>query len=80
KGLSPAKKLIFRNLLAHPGRFDTLLDWAGRFQGVFTKPDTNAQGTSCARLVSPLLSHRHFMPLSTTPFHKTLPENGGTDH
>jgi glycolate oxidase iron-sulfur subunit len=74
KGLSPAKKLIFRNLLAHPGRFDTLVDWAGRFQGLFTKPDANAQGTSCARLVSPLLSHRHFMPLSTTPFHKTLPE------
>ncbi|MCA1785906.1 MAG: (Fe-S)-binding protein, partial [Desulfobacteraceae bacterium] len=45
KGLSPAKKLIFRNLLAHPGRFDTLVDWAGRFQGVFTKPDTNPQGT-----------------------------------
>lgn len=76
KGLSPAKKLIFRNLLAHPGRFDTLVDWAGRFQGVFSKPDANAQGTSCARLVSPLLSHRHFMPLSATPFHKTLPEKG----
>jgi glycolate oxidase iron-sulfur subunit len=78
KGLSPAKKLIFRNLLAHPGRFDTLVGWAGRFQGLFAKPSDNAQGTSCARLVSPLLSHRHFMPLSTTPFHKTLPEKGMT--
>jgi glycolate oxidase iron-sulfur subunit len=78
KGLPPAKKLIFRQLLAHPGRFDALVEWAGRFQGLFTRPDANAQGTSCARLVSPLLSNRHFMPLSTTPFHKTLPEKGGT--
>jgi len=78
KGLSPAKKLIFRQLLANPGRFDAMVDWAGRFQKVFTKPSANAQGTSCARLVSPLLSHRHFMPLSTTPFHKTLPEKGFT--
>jgi glycolate oxidase iron-sulfur subunit len=77
KGLSPAKKLIFRQLLAHPGRFDALVDWAGRFQGLFTRPDANAQGTSCARLMSPLLSNRHFMPLSPNPFHKTLPEKGG---
>ncbi len=78
KGLSPAKKLIFRQLLAHPGRFDAMVDWAGRFQGLFAKPDANAQGTSCARLVSPLLSHRHFMPLSPTPFHKILPGKGLT--
>ena len=78
KGLSPAKKLIFRQLLAHPGRFDALVEWAGRFQGLFTRPDANAQGTSCARLVSPLLSDRHFMPLSPTPFHKTQPEKGVT--
>jgi glycolate oxidase iron-sulfur subunit len=79
KGLSPAKKLIFRQLLAHPGRFDALVDWAGRFQGLFTRPDANAQGTSCARLVSPLVSNRHFMPLSPNPFHKTLPEKGVTN-
>ena len=78
KGLSPAKKLVFRQLLAKPDRFDSLVEWAGRFQGLFTKPSANAQGTSCARLVSPLLSHRNFMPLSTTPFHKTLPEKGFT--
>ena len=34
------------------------------------------RGTSCARLVSPLVSNRHFMPLSPHPFHKTLPEKG----
>jgi glycolate oxidase iron-sulfur subunit len=79
KGLSPAKKLIFRQLLANPGRFDTMVEWAGRFQGLFTKPSANVQGTSCARLVSPLLANRHFMPLSTTPFHKNLPKKRLTD-
>jgi len=76
KGLSPAKKLIFKKMLANPGTFDTLVAWAGKFQSIFTKPDGNAQGTSCARLVSPLLANRHFLPLASTPFHKELPEQG----
>jgi glycolate oxidase iron-sulfur subunit len=76
KGLSPAKKLIFKKMLASPGTFDTLVEWAGKFQGIFTKPDHNAQGTSCARLVSPLLANRHFLPLAATPFHAELPEQG----
>ena len=76
KGLSPAKQLIFKKMLANPGTFDTLVAWAGKVQGLFTKPDDNAQGTSCARLVSPLLADRHFLPLAKTPFHKELPEEG----
>ncbi len=76
KGLSPAKQLIFKKMLANPGTFDTLVAWAGKFQGLFAKADANAQGTSCARLVSPLLANRHFMPLASTPFHKELPEEG----
>lgn len=76
KGLSPAKQLIFKKMLANPGTFDTLVAWAGKFQGLFTKPDANAQGTSCARLVSPILGNRHFLPLASVPFHKELPENG----
>ena len=76
KGLSPAKKLIFKKMLANPGTFDTLVAWAGKFQNLFTKPDANAQGTSCARLVSPLINNRHFIPLASTPFHKELPAQG----
>lgn len=76
KGLSPAKKLIFKKMLANPGTFDTLVAWAGKFQTIFTRPDGNAQGTSCARLVSPLLANRHFLPLASTPFHAELPEQG----
>ena len=76
KGLSPAKKLIFKKMLANPGTFDTLVAWAGKFQALFTKPDANAQGTSCARLISPLLTDRHFMPLAATPFHREIPKQG----
>ncbi len=72
KGLSPVKKLIFKKMLANPKTFDILTQWAGRFQNLFIKDEANAQGTSCARLVSPLLSNRHFLPMAKNPFHKTL--------
>ncbi len=76
KGLSPAKRLIFKKMLASPKTFDSLVAWAQKFQGIFTSKDANAQGTSCARLVSPLLANRHFMPVASVPFHKCLPEQG----
>lgn len=73
KGLSPVKKLIFKKMLANPRTFDTLTRWAGRFQNLFIKDETNAQGTSCARLISPLLGNRHFLPMAGNPFHRALP-------
>jgi len=72
KGLSPVKRLIFKKMLANPKTFDTLTQWAGRFQNLFIKNEVNAQGTSCARLVSPLLGNRHILPMAKTPFHKSL--------
>lgn len=71
KGLSPAKRLILKKMLANPATFDRLTELAGKFQGLFTKSDKNAQGTSCARLVSPLLHNRHLLPMADKPFHKT---------
>ncbi|SLM30274.1 LdhB [Desulfamplus magnetovallimortis] len=77
KGLSPMKKLIFRKMLANPSTFDNLTEWAGKFQGIFTKDEKNAQGTSCARLVAPLISplinDRHILPMAAKPLHKTTP-------
>jgi glycolate oxidase iron-sulfur subunit len=67
-GLSPAKRLIFRQLLAKPALFDRLLAWAPRFQHLFTKPADQLLGTSCARLPFPL-GNRHFKGLAPTPFH-----------
>ena len=72
KGLSPVKRLIFKRMLANPKTFDALTKWAGQFQNLFIKNEANAQGTSCARLVSPLLSNRHFLPMAKNPFHETL--------
>ncbi|MBF0412884.1 MAG: (Fe-S)-binding protein [Desulfamplus sp.] len=71
KGFSPAKKLIFRKMLSNPATFDHLTEWAGKFQNIFTKKDKNAQGTSCARVVSPLFGDRHFLPMSDKPFRKS---------
>ncbi|MBF0235090.1 MAG: (Fe-S)-binding protein, partial [Desulfamplus sp.] len=42
-------------------------------QNIFTKKDKNAQGTSCARVVSPLFGDRHFLPMANKPFHNSKP-------
>jgi glycolate oxidase iron-sulfur subunit len=72
QGLSPAKKAIFRGMLAHPELFDRLGEWGAKFQKVFTKPANEVIGTSCARFMSPLIGERHFRPLAAVPFHKRI--------
>ena len=73
QGLSPAKKILFKGMLAHPELFDKLGEWGARFQKVFTKPANDVIGTSCARFMSPLIGDRHFRPLAATAFHKIIP-------
>ena len=72
-GLPPAKRLILRGLLARPELFDKMGEWGAKFQKVFTRPVNEVVGTSCARVVSPLLGNRHFRNLADTPFHKRVP-------
>jgi glycolate oxidase iron-sulfur subunit len=72
KGLSFIKKLLFKKMLSNPGTFDVLTQWAGQFQHLFIKDQGNIQGTSCARLVSPLLANRHFLPMAKTSFHSSI--------
>ena len=67
-GLSPLKRLIFRQILARPAMFDRLLAWAPQFQHLFTKPADELLGTSCAKVSFPL-GDRHFKGLAPTPFH-----------
>ncbi len=69
-GLSPAKKAVFRSLLGRPKLFDRLLETGAVIQRAFARPANELLGTSCARLVSPLLSRRHFVPLARVPFHR----------
>ncbi|MEA3279854.1 MAG: (Fe-S)-binding protein [Thermodesulfobacteriota bacterium] len=72
-GLSPVQKLIFRGILASPQGFDRFMEWAIKFQNLFTRPDDKLPGTSHMRLVSPLIGNRHFTPLAPLPFHRILP-------
>jgi len=72
-GLSPAKKIILRGMLAHPKLFDRAMEWGAGFQKFFTKPVNDMLGTSCTRFASPL-GDRHIKSLAPTPFHKIVPE------
>ena len=70
-GLSPAKKLLFRQLLARPRLFDGLLSLAPRWQGLITRPAHPELETARSRLPA-LLAERHFSPLAPRPLHRLL--------
>jgi glycolate oxidase iron-sulfur subunit len=72
QGMSSAKKVIFREMLARPERFDLLISFAAKFQNLFARQVNQELGTSCARFISPLPSDRHFIPLAPEPFHKKI--------
>jgi glycolate oxidase iron-sulfur subunit len=72
-GLSPAKKIILRGALSQPEIFDKMVEWGSKFQKIFTRSASEHMGTSCARLVSPLLRNRHFKRLAPVPFHRMIP-------
>lgn len=72
-GLSPAKKLIFKQLLTRPQLFNKLLASAGKLQGLFSKPANALLGTSCARFQAPLIADRHFPRLADKPLHQQVP-------
>ena len=72
-GLSPLQKIIFRGMLSSPQVFDRFMEWAIKFQSLFTRQDDKLPGTSHIRLVSPLIGNRHFTPLAPLPFHRTVP-------
>ena len=71
-GLSPAKRLILRGMLANPALFDRLTEWGARFQKIFTRPVNDIVGTSCARVMSPLIQDRHLRTLAPVPFHRQV--------
>ena len=68
-GMPRAKRVVFRRLLAQPERFNRVLSWGARVQGLFLKPANELLGTSCARFTSPL-ANRHFKALAAVPFHR----------
>jgi glycolate oxidase iron-sulfur subunit len=50
-----------------------LTEWGARFQKVLTRPVNDIVGTSCARVMSPLIQDRHFRTLAAVPFHRQVP-------
>ncbi len=71
-GLSPAKRLILKGILANPVLFDRLIEWGARLQKIFIRPVNDIVGTSCARIMSPLIRDRHFRTLAPVPFHRQV--------
>ena len=79
-GLPPTKRLILKGMLANPTLFDRLTEWGARFQKLFTRPVNDVVGTSCARVISPVLQDltqnltqgRHFRTLAPKPFHRQI--------
>ncbi|NLY41097.1 MAG: (Fe-S)-binding protein [Desulfovibrionales bacterium] len=69
-GLPAAKKAIFQGLLTKPALFNSVLDVASKFQGVFTKTANEVIGSSCSRIQAPVIGERHFMPLAKKPLRK----------
>jgi len=72
-GLPAVKKAIFKGLLTKPAVFNSLLDVASKFQGVFTKTANEVIGSSCSRINAPVIGERHFMPLAKKPLRKIEP-------
>jgi glycolate oxidase iron-sulfur subunit len=70
-GLHPAKKIVFRGMLAHPRLFDSLVKSASRLQGIFVKPADELLGTSCGRFFFPL-PDRHMKTFAPDSFHSCV--------
>jgi len=71
-GLSPAKRLVFRQLLARPALFDRLMALAPRLQGLLGRPADELLDTSCGRLGA-FLGGRHFKRLAARPLRQLTP-------
>lgn len=71
-GLPFAKKMIFKKILSSPETFNTVMGMVSSYQKIFFKKAQNVQGTSCARMASPLLRHRQIVSLKETAFNQTL--------
>jgi len=72
-GLPPLKKFIFRGMLTKPGLFNSLTSLASKFQGLFTSPVNDVIGSSCSKILEPMLGERHLMLLAKTPLRKDVP-------
>ncbi|WP_353118333.1 (Fe-S)-binding protein [Nitratidesulfovibrio sp.] len=71
-GLSPVKKAILRGMLTKPALFNALLDIGSKFQGIFTSKVDDLLGSSCSKVLSPIIGDRHFVGLATQSLHSKV--------
>lgn len=71
-GLSPVKKAILRGMLTNPKLFNGLLDMGAVFQGLFTTKVNDLLGSSCSKLLSPIIGDRHFVGLASKSLHSRI--------
>ncbi|BBO88817.1 (Fe-S)-binding protein [Desulfosarcina ovata] len=73
-GLPAAKKVIFKGMLTRPRLFNALVAMGEKFQGLFSRPADELLGSSCSKVMSPLIGDRHFLPLAEKPLRMRVPE------
>lgn len=73
-GLSPVKKAILRGMLTKPALFNALLDIGSKFQGIFTSKVDDLLGSSCSKVLSPVIGDRHFVGLAKESLHSKFKE------
>ncbi len=71
-GLSPVKKAILRGMLTNPKLFNALLDMGSVFQGLFTTKVNDLLGSSCSKILSPIIGDRHFVGLACKSLHSRI--------
>ncbi len=74
-GLPFVKKMVFSKILANPQTFNMVTKMVAPFQPLFFKKQLNPQGTSCARIASPLLRHRQLVSLKGKTFNTSLEDS-----
>ncbi|MBR4741689.1 MAG: (Fe-S)-binding protein, partial [Desulfovibrio sp.] len=68
-GLHPIKKLIFRQLMAHPTLFNAAMRIGSPIQRLIFKSSQDAQGTVCAPMLDFMLGDRHIRSLASVSLH-----------
>jgi glycolate oxidase iron-sulfur subunit len=68
RGLPWDKKILFRQVLARPALFRSLLSVAAHCQRPFLRTANAVLGTVTSPLLSPMLGKRHVLPLATQAF------------
>lgn len=71
-GLSPVKKAILCGMLTNPKLFNALLDMGSVFQGLFTTKVNDLLGSSCSKILSPIIGDRHFVGLASKSLHSRI--------